>query len=114
MGPQIIKILHVLFTKQKIKKEKDPKEKGNKRPGACLQNLPGVVPYLAVATRAVAPSRTRPPRAAPRVNKAQSKLLAPRPRSSLAPASSLTLCVPRELETLEMAPPPIAVAPRRH
>ena len=29
----------------------------NKRPGACVQNLPGVVPYLAVATRAVA----RPP-----------------------------------------------------
>ena len=81
MLPQIIKILHVLFKKQKIKKGKDPKEIENKRPGACVQNLPGVVPYLAVATCAVA----RPPRA-------RSSVLAEPPRAWIRCAPSPLTC----------------------
>ena len=80
----------------------------NKRPGACVQNLPGAVPYLVVATRAVArppahaasvhpePSRgwiglprTSSPRALTSRSRARSESLAKRNPSYAAPPLEL-------------------------
>ena len=55
----------------------------NKRPGACVQNLPGVIPYLAVATAAVEP----PPRA-------RSSVPPEPPRAWIRSAPSSSTCAP--------------------
>ena len=117
--PQIIKILHVLIIKQKIKKGKDPKEIENKRPGACVQNLPGVIPYLAVATEAVAPPppgaeavHPEPPRA--RIRLPRTSSLCSRTSRSRSRSAS-----PTNLNPSYAAPPlefrrRLAGATRRH
>ena len=78
----------------------------NKRPGACLQNLPGVVPYLAVATRAVA----RPPAHAVSVHPGR---CCARIRSGTSPSTCAPGFSPRSRSVSTANPNPSYAAPPR-
>ena len=106
MGPQINSLLNVLIKNQKNKRKKDPKKRKNKRPGACVQNLPGVVPYLAVATRAVA----RPPAHAVSVHPGR---CCARIRSRTSPSTCAPGFSPRSRSESTANPNPSYAAPPR-